>query len=296
MNYYVLPGAGIFGGIKVGFQFCDILSGLGLRVLVVTPDGEVPAWFCASTPVISRAVFETRVTTRDTVFFSLPHDYDWVSTLPGRKVFHCQGTDPLIEPVIADENLHLLSCWKQAHDFLAAKTGRPVIDVGISISDIFFYDGEPKAERLVTYMPRRGEGIANAARDGNRHFSFEPISGRIEPDCAWLMKTSDYYLATARNEFFGLPALEAMAAGAVVLSVPVNGGMEYLHDGRNCLVDEAGDFSTLLNRLADRVSENLRAELRHRGIETAYGYRRSQQVRKIRNALSGPLAELVSCD
>lgn len=296
MNYYVLPGAGIYGGIKVGFQFCDILAALGLRVLVVTPEGEAPDWFATATPVIARSAFEARVSARDTVFFSLPHDYAWLSRLPGRRVFHCQGTDPLIEPVIADESLALLSCWKQANDFMAAKTGRPVIDVGISISDIFYYDGEPKGERVVSYMPRRGEEIATAARRVARHFAYQPIKDRNEPDCAWLLKTSDYYLATARNEGFGLPALEAMAAGAVVLSVPVNGGVEYLHDGRNCIVDDDGDFAPILSKLAHPSSDRLREALRHHGIATAYGYRRAAHVRKIKAALSGPLAGWISCN
>ncbi len=37
MNLYVLPGHGIYGGIKVGFQFASILATMGVRIAVATP-------------------------------------------------------------------------------------------------------------------------------------------------------------------------------------------------------------------------------------------------------------------
>ncbi|MBW3097515.1 glycosyltransferase [Pseudohoeflea coraliihabitans] len=294
MNYYMFPGTGIFGGIKVGFQFCDMLAELGLPILAVTPDGQAPLWFPSTVAVIARSDFEAAVSADDSVFFSLPADHDWLAPLPARRIFHCQGTDPLIEPVIADPALALLACWPQAERFMREKTGRPVSNVGISVSDCFFYDGEPKGDTVVAYMPRRGRDIAQDCRRRMRRHRFEEISGLNESDCAYAMKRAGWYLATAPGEFFGLPALEAMAAGCLVASVPVIGGMDYLEPGFNCLLAPPDDLPAAASAVTGKAQAARRAALRQQGLATAYRYRRSRHLRLLKRQIAGPLEELVS--
>lgn len=294
MNYYVLPGTTIHGGIKVGFQFCDLLSQLGVKIVVATPDGTAPTWFTSSVAVIPFERVKADVTSADTVLFSLPQDYPSLRELPGRLVFHCQGTDPLIEPVIADPDVGLLSCWSQAHDFMRNKTGRDPVDVGISVSDCFQYEGEPKRDDVVAFMPRRGAAIAADCQRRTPDLSYLAIHNQIEPDCAHTMKRAGWYLATSVGEWFGLPALEAMAAGCLVASVPVIGGMEYLVSDSNCLLGEPETLPAAIERLSRTGFEEERARLRQRGLETAQGYRRSIQRRKLARSLQGPLGELLS--
>ena len=75
MNYYFLPAHTIFGGIKAGVQFAQLLTDLSAPCAVATPDGEAPDWFDASVPVLSQAQALERIESSDWILFSLPHDY-----------------------------------------------------------------------------------------------------------------------------------------------------------------------------------------------------------------------------
>jgi glycogen(starch) synthase len=72
------------------------------------------------------------------------------------------------------------------------------------------------------------------------------------------------------EEPWGLVPLESMARGRPVVATGRGGSAEYLRDGENCLLFEAGDPATLaaaIERLAK--DPDLRARLRVGGLETA---------------------------
>ena len=72
------------------------------------------------------------------------------------------------------------------------------------------------------------------------------------------------------DEPWGLVPLESMARGRPVVATGRGGSGEYLRDGENCLLFEAGDAAALsdrLHRLADDAA--LRARLREDGLRTA---------------------------
>jgi glycosyltransferase involved in cell wall biosynthesis len=72
------------------------------------------------------------------------------------------------------------------------------------------------------------------------------------------------------EEPWGLVPLEAMAQGRPVVATGRGGSAEYLRDGENCLLYEAGDAAALaaaVRRLAG--DDALRARLRAGGLETA---------------------------
>ena len=175
--YYFLPGTGIYGGIKVGFQLLGTLRALGVRAVAVTPDGRAPQWFAASVPVLAEDEARSRVGRDDVVFFSLPHDHRRLAALPGRLVFHCQGTDPLIDPVVADPDVALLSCWPQATAYMRARGRDDVSEIGLAIADAFFYGGRAKYEGTIAHMPRRGREIVAACRRRVPHGRFVAIDG-----------------------------------------------------------------------------------------------------------------------
>ena len=185
----------------------------------------------------------------DTLVFSLPHDYPILKATGARLIFHCQGTDPLIDPVLHDRDVTILTCWEQAARYARTVAGREAIDVGISIPDIFFYDGAAKDPYLVAFMPRRGAMIAERAMKQAHHLRYVPIDNDTEEVCAATLKRSGFFLATAVGEWSGLPALEAMAAGCVVVSVPVV-AMEHLRDGDTACVVEPARLPMVLDDIS----------------------------------------------
>lgn len=291
MIYYFLPDSGHFGGVKVACQFVEMLNALGIPAVVCMRDGFAPRWFSGRFAVLPEAVAIERITERDIVMITWPPDHRRLAHLPGRRVCHAQGTDPLMDPIFADPDFLVLTCWDQATDYVRTEHGRESIQVGISISECFYFGGGLKLDNRVAYMPRRGFRILLRCLLQVRDFDFTPIDGLAEAEVARRLQRSGVFLASAVGEQFGLPALEAMAAACVVVSVPVKGGMEYLRHGENCLVAEAEDLPDALDRLAHPSQASERVRLRHRAAETALAYRPQVQRERLRRLLAAGLSE-----
>ncbi len=292
MIYYFLPGSARAGGVKVACQFISMLIKLGARAVMVLPEGIAPQWFASNVPVVSEEQASANIGPQDWIMITWPPDHQRLQQWPGRMVNHCQGTDPLMDPIFADTRIPILTCWAQAAEYVRGKFGRPTIDVGISISPCFYYDGTIKSERRVAYMPRRGAEIAETCIESCQGLDFRYIDGLDETEVASRLKQAGVYLATSVGEQFGLPALEAMAAGCVVISVPVKGGTEYLRDGENCLMVTADSMAERLRWVMAPERAQLRWRLRRNAVATAVEYRMSKQLRKLAALRDAELAWL----
>jgi glycogen synthase len=90
------------------------------------------------------------------------------------------------------------------------------------------------------------------------------------------------------EEPWGLVPLESMAKGRPVVATGRGGSAEYLRDGENCLLFEAGDAEALaaaVRRLADDPA--LRMRLREGGLETAPAHTEEVLNEAVEQALLG---------
>ncbi|MEY4226015.1 MAG: hypothetical protein RL190_772 [Actinomycetota bacterium] len=282
MILYCVPSTGIHGGIKVAYQFVDLLGRAGACAAVATPDGRASGWFRSLAPVVRRDAALARLADDDIVMFSLPHDYDELRASGRRLVFHCQGTDPLIDPILRDPDVLVLTCWEEAATYVRAVAGREPVEVGIAVADAFHYRGEEKDALATLAMPRRGREIARGLAASEPRLALVEVDGLDECEVAALMRRAGVYLATAEDEWFGLPALEAMAAGCLVFSVPVRGGMEYLVDGVTCHVGSIGHLEQQIARLLDPAWADHWRAMRHAAMARALGYRLDAQLPRVR--------------
>lgn len=294
MIFYFLPDRGIFGGVKVAFQLLDALAQLGVPGVAVLPDGRAPDWFASRVPVISEADALARLTPGDWKMITWPPDHERLRSLPGRMVCHCQGTDVRMDAVFADPDVLLLTCWQQAAQIARERFGRTPVEVGITIAERFLFAGERKLDDLVAYMPRRGVDLARSCMRAARSLDFDGIDEEPEDEVARRLKRAGIFLATAVGEQFGLPALEAMAAGCVVLSVPVKGGMEFLHDGDDCIVCASDELPRRLLEITAPSAATRRARMRQRAVATATRYLPSRRRARLAALLDGPLRVLAS--
>ena len=65
------------------------------------------------------------------------------------------GTDPLIDPILADRTVGVLTAWPQATSYARVRGREDATELGIAISDVFAYSGEIKLEGTIAAMPRR---------------------------------------------------------------------------------------------------------------------------------------------
>ena len=294
MIYYFLPDPGIFGGVKVACQFMDMLLALGAKGNIVLAQGKAPEWFTTSVPIMNEKEAFERIGPDDWIVITWPPDHQRLQDLPGKMICHCQGTDPLMDPIFADESVPLLTCWQQAEDYVMHKFRRSSIAVGISISNCFYWDGTVKLDNRIAYMPRRGFPLVRRCIRECKDLDFIPLYGLHERKVGEHLKKSGVFLATAVGGQFGLPALEAMAAGCLVISVPVKGGMEYLEDKKNCLMVEPDEMPSKLKWIMEPKNSNLRFQLRSQALTTAYRYRAILQKRHLQKLVRTSLQELVS--
>ncbi|MSR93098.1 glycosyltransferase [Clostridiaceae bacterium 68-1-5] len=85
-----------------------------------------------------------------------------------------------------------------------------------------------------------------------------------------IYEACDILLKTSLLESFSYPPIEMMAAGGYVVAVPNGGNAEYLKDGVNCMLYEAGELGqakALIERI--RTDEALQSVLYQNGRRTA---------------------------
>ena len=290
MNIYHLPGNGIFGGIKVGYQFAGILDELGVPILVATPDGQSPQWFSTNVATISHKRALELIVPGTNVIFSYPPDYPELLSTKSNLINHCQGTDDRMNVILSNHEVKILTCWRYAYNYTKKLTGRNAIEVGIHISDKFFYNGESKIKNQVACMPRKGSRLIDVCEKDNPQLHFVRIDNYSETKTAQILKKSDIFLATSVDEMFGLPALEAMAAGAVVVTVPVVGGMDYLRQDKNCILSSPENLAKSLNYITDPRQHSFKEEIRLYGRLTANNYMYSSQKRFIKTILDNEIS------
>jgi hypothetical protein len=281
--FYFLPGHGIFGGIKAGYQMVDALNSVGLPACVASPGGLAAQWFSSRAPVVDRDEVLASWKADDWAVFSLPHDYGFLRPLIDRLVYHCQGTDPLIDAFLSDSSMRAITSWNQATEYLLDR-GKNSHVVPPALPSVFYYSGERKQTKTLSFMPRRGAEFVHRVMEGQDQWATVSIDGVSENTVARTLKHSTHFLASSAGEWFGMPALEAMAAGCVVLSPPVVGADEYLIDGETAIVGDSAKLRHYLEgSVGNKEGEKLMAQ---RAMAAAHRYSPAKQRASLVSALS----------
>ncbi len=87
------------------------------------------------------------------------------------------------------------------------------------------------------------------------------------------LRSSDIFIYPSRYDGFGVPAMEAMASGAALVTTAVGGVKEYAVHGENALVCEPGNAAALREQVLRLVRDRaLRDRLRTNGLQTASSF------------------------
>lgn len=160
---------------------------------------------------------------------------------------------------------------------------RPAVD------DLFFADQPaPFAQPVnVAFMPRKGvenlrllQGLLgpNVQQKLAWAIQWRPIDGLQRPQVAEILKSCPVYIATGYREGLGLPSLEAMAAGCLVIGYRAGGGLDYATDDNGLWVPDDDPFALaqklqeVLGRLSDPSYLNTLRQIRQSGQATARRY------------------------
>jgi len=133
---------------------------------------------------------------------------------------------------------------------------------------------EAELELVGGWDTREEERLRSLARGLGVNGRVRFAGQRDRPDIAAAYAGCDVALFPVRwEEPWGLVPLEAMGKGRPVVATGRGGSAEYLRDGENCVLFEAGDPAALAQAVERLASDpGLRARLYEQGLETAAQY------------------------
>jgi hypothetical protein len=244
--FYVTNGQHVAGGQLVNLDHVAALRRLGYdaRFLIVRPPGEGP--FTPQFPPGREAPWQTEthdLEAEDVVvggeMFALGALA--VQATPARKVLHNQGP---YYTFMAFLDLAAVRGWGceamiMPSGFGAAMLRRVGWDGGLhvvrpALDPVFAAaGGQPRELRIAAITSKRLHeirlirGILRSQRPDLAHVPWLEIGGVPRAEVARRMASSEIFLAAGRLEGLGLPPLEAMATGALVVGFHAGGGREY---------------------------------------------------------------------
>lgn len=240
------------GGVKVIYQAVGGLRRRGIDAYVAA-SGGVPPWLEGSAAVEGVAILDVsrnQSLGADDLYVATdaigPHRMPMLLRRPERRVLFIQNHNALVANATVDwsllRHIRCLTVSEFSRRNLIDEAGFrevAVVQPGIDLS--VFRPARQKRHRIA-YMPRKRPHLAERLKARTRHaIEWLSIDGRSEAETAALLAESTIFLNLGKGEGFGLPALEAMAAGCVVCGFAGEGTTDFATAENGFWADE-GDF------------------------------------------------------
>ncbi|NBI72854.1 glycosyltransferase [Clostridiaceae bacterium] len=282
-----------------------------------------PGWFLLNENIICKALFDIKdVSAHDVIVATAVRTAIMLNRLQDRsveKIYFIQG----FETFYADEEILFQSyafpmkkivVSKWLKDIVQEYTDEPVTVVPNGINLDIFQCTRPIEDRkrhTIAFHYRREEGKGSKyAIEGIRALKeaypdlevfavgvegrpkelplFCKYYRKIEQkQVAWINNQALVFMCTSIEEGFGLPGLEAMACGCVLVTSDFAGGREYAVHDVNALVSEPGTTAAMVRHIIRLFQdEALVKRLSLQGIATARTFRFEDSAKKIEQAVT----------
>lgn len=268
------------GGIRTVYRHVELLAEAGYRALVWHAAREAPLdWFDNEASVVCGESLD--LTDDDLVVIPEGLVFDGVDPAPGcRKVIHNQnhfytfGSASLSGYPRWDPPPAVWASSETIHDVLsrlAPTLHLSSVEVVPYAIDTHLFRPAAMRERKVTWMPRKRPNEAAlirallAADPSFDDVVCKPLEGLSEEQTAAELGSTSVFIALGREEGFGLPVAEALAAGCAVVGYPSGGGAELFDaPGTHAVADS--DVVAIVDRvrelLDDEPSKDIRLKYR----------------------------------
>lgn len=298
------------GGIWCIYKFVDDLEASGVSARVVHEErGFRCRWFENDTPVTYLddvvlgvgdllAVPEILVST---VADLSPGTPMLVLNQTPYFTFHNSGLPPAPAPeVLPDSVVGIVAVSEDGCDYLGLLFPEtPVERIHIGIDSAPFAHQNGSKEHAIAYMPRRRfvdleQVLRILERRGKlAGWRLYPITRLTEQGKREVLRRSAIFLSFNEREGFGLPPVEAMAAGCVVIGFAGGGGREYMLPRTSFPVEDGAivDFVGAVEHVIDAWNEGERfTDLTERAAAlVAAEYAPARQREDVVRAFSGAL-------
>jgi glycosyltransferase involved in cell wall biosynthesis len=154
--------------------------------------------------------------------------------------------------------------WKGSIDFVQATDNLP-----------------ERILQQVEFMGITNEDISNIPIDDNISIC-RPSS---DEELAELLQKTDIFVVTSHWEGFGLPGLEAMACGCIVISTDNGGCNEYSKDNQNCFLYQQQDVNQLVELIVKIINNKDTKYISLGALETAKKFTWLETVKGLTNLI-----------
>lgn len=259
MKVYVYEGYIQAGGTYMAYHLGRILHQyFGAEVFIV---GNRPEQIMFSYPVdfptIHQEVFEAEITSDDVLICNPSFSVQQFGLrLPCKKLCYIQGIRTFAVLDVFFDHYVFVSDWAKSYIERYYGISGNVIPAFINTDLFSCADDWPtrKTSIPITYYKYDDVVLSRLLKvftlkypDFPIEFEKYPVMG--QQGFAKVLRKHRYYLSMAAMEGFGLPMLEAMAAGCVAVGWDAGGSSEYTVHGKNCMIARYGDIEALADHL-----------------------------------------------
>lgn len=253
------------GGVRIAYHHVAILNRNGFDARILLVDDSTVAHFSDD---VATERLNASFALRATDLFVIPEPWDGLirrlRQFKIRKYVFCQNHFYAFHGLVgardyADAGVDTVFCCSEViAEFLTGTMGldrAPIIHNAIDHS--LFKPGTKR--RQVALMPRKMKieatylrGLLQRRHPDMADVPWIEISGKAESEVAQLLAESAVFLALGRLEGFGLPPIEAMASGCIVVGFTGDGGRSFATT-ENGLWCDAEDWNGCVDRLAQAL-------------------------------------------
>ena len=265
--YYCCDGPPHGGGQHVNVAHVVALRKMGLRAyLLYLPKSNQIERFKSEAPVVLITA-HTMFCSNDVVVVpeGWPHVIQSISTLPCKKIVHCQNPYYLfygfdgINAIEALDFREMLSCSGYTTEMIRSfGYGLPIHTVRPAVSSVFHSSGEEKIMQIA-YMSRKRRDETIFVKRLFRslypeyiNIDWVEVKDMTHEECASVLRKSQVFASFSFLEGLGLPPLEAMASGCVVAGFDGQGGADYSNSNNGFWAPE-GDYFAFAHQLARAI-------------------------------------------
>jgi hypothetical protein len=274
------------GGIKVHYQLAHLEKALGHNAIVAYPlMEEAPSWFPHACQVISwQDAFELAKQHPDDCMVIGREEPSEVLPWPAKhKVCYVQGESLMFSPPDAFKGVTTWysSLWNRSSCRARGYADGPVVFPYVDSNEFYPSKEEKFVRKPYTVLVQLRKNGKLRWREVEQHLgkaadSFAPIfvPEVPQPEFAEHLRTADILFAHSYPEGFGLPSLEAMYSGTLVVGYAGGGGTDFLRDRANSFLAPDGHPEMVAHAL-EEVAQLDPSVLRYvvrRGLESAHLY------------------------
>lgn len=252
--YVTMNPAAPSGGISNIFRHVASLVDLGFDAHVCQDRPHHPSWLDIGAPCLYASEGQLRIRADDVLVIPDVYLIDRdLARVRCRKVLFCQGHFLMFHGLgnafatWQDAGVHEVICVSPiiAHA-LREFAGFPSENIHVIRCPVDAAPYDPAPRPLsIAYMPRRrGEDAALirrafvGAHPTLADVAWTPIDNMTPSEVSAALRRSAVFLSLSRREGFGLPPVEAMAAGCVVAGFHGYGGLDYASEDNGFWAEE----------------------------------------------------------